>query len=73
MYDLIKEKRQLKKIWQITCAPCDKVILNKAIRKLKRILFEEKNNGIQIYLESLDPLEATDYSLWKATKKINLP
>ncbi|GBP01449.1 hypothetical protein EVAR_93020_1 [Eumeta japonica] len=43
--------------------------LNHKIKELKRILNNDRN-GFQAYLESLDPTAATDYSLWKATKKI---
>ena len=38
---------------------------------LKAILLEVENNNISKYLESLSPTEATDYSFWKATKKIH--
>jgi hypothetical protein len=32
-----------------------------------------KNQGIQNYLEHLSATEPTDYSLWKATRKIKQP
>ncbi|GBP00930.1 hypothetical protein EVAR_51748_1 [Eumeta japonica] len=44
--------------------------LNHKIKELKRILNNDRNVRFQAYLESLDPTAATDYSLWKATKKI---
>ncbi|GBP64657.1 Probable RNA-directed DNA polymerase from transposon X-element [Eumeta japonica] len=47
--------------------------LNHKIKELKRILNNDRNVRFQAYLESLDPTAATDYSLWKATKKIKRP
>lgn len=69
----ILEKRQLRKIWQITRSKFDKTKLNKFTKELKLLLIEEKNIGIQKYLESLSPTEASDYSLWKATWKFKRP
>lgn len=69
----IAEKRRLRKRWQITRAPNDKLILNHATKEIKKILQEEKNKSVQDYLEGLSPTEATDYSLWKATKKLKQP
>lgn len=37
------------------------------------MLNEEKNKGIQDYLRKLSPTAATEYSLWKATKKLKQP
>lgn len=34
---------------------------------------KEQNQGIQEYLESLTPTEATEYSLWKATRRLKRP
>jgi len=48
--------------------PQDKANLNKATNELKILLNNYKQQAIQTYLESLSPNEATDYSLWKATK-----
>jgi len=47
--------------------------LNKATNELKILLNNYKQQAIQTYLESLYPTEATDYSLWKATKWLQLP
>lgn len=33
----------------------------------------KKNRGIQQYLEKLDTTKTTDYSLWRATKKLKQP
>ena len=69
----IAEKRKLSRIWQNTHQPNDKTNLNNATKKLKELLHSHKNKAIQSFLESLTPTETTDYSLWKATKKIKHP
>lgn len=68
--EAILKKRKLRKTWMATKAPDDKAKFNKAVRDLKELLLNEKNEDIQNYLESLTPTEATEYSLWKATAKI---
>lgn len=70
---LVEAKRRLRKQWQQTRLPNDKRKLNKATKKLKKLLHNIKNQAIQEYLQSLTPTEATDYSLWKATKKCKQP
>jgi len=69
----VAEKRRLKKQWQCSRCPNIKVRLNRAIKDLKRLLDAEKNNGVQKYLQGLDALAASDYSLWKATRKLKQP
>lgn len=69
----LKEKRRLKKRWQITHAPSDKTRLNRSSYQLKKMLTDYKNQGIKKFLENLSPSESTDYSLWKVTKKIKQP
>lgn len=71
--NLIREKRMLRKRWQNTRLPLDKSKLNRAIKQLKSALFEYKNATVQQYLSSLTPSQATDYNLWKATKKLKQP
>ena len=66
----ILDKRKLRKRWQTSRSPRDKAALNKAIKELKRLLYQEKQQAIQIYLQSLTATDATDYSLWKATKRL---
>lgn len=34
---------------------------------------KEKNANLQAYLQNLSPSEASDYTLWKATKKLKQP
>jgi 2-phospho-L-lactate guanylyltransferase (CobY/MobA/RfbA family) len=66
----IADKRRLRKLWQITRAPQDKTKFNRVIAQLKRILHAHKNDAIQHYLQQLSTTETSDYSLWKATRKI---
>ncbi|KAL7291223.1 hypothetical protein TKK_0014836 [Trichogramma kaykai] len=69
----IREKRKLKKIWQNTRNSQIKTRLNKAIKELKTLLRDDKNEKVNNYLKNLAPTALTDYSLWKATKYLNRP
>jgi len=69
----IAEKRKLRKRWQTTRSPQDKTAFNKAVNELKQLLYEEKQQAIQTYLTTLTASDATDYSLWKATKRLKQP
>jgi hypothetical protein len=69
----ILEKRKIRKRWQNTRSPQDKTKLNKAVKELKQLLNDAKQEAIQTYLESLTVTEATEYSLWKATKRLKQP
>lgn len=67
----IKVKRKLRKKWQTTRSPQDKTRLNQITKELKDILKQDKEDKLEIYLQNLGANQATNYSLWKATKKIN--
>ena len=69
----ILDKRKLRIKWQTTRSPQDKAIFNKATHELKLLLNDLKQQAIQSYLETLTATEATEYSLWKATKRLNRP
>jgi hypothetical protein len=69
----ILEKRNMRKLWQNTRSPQDKVKLNKAVKELKQLLKDEKQKAIQTYLENLTATESTEYSLWKTTKRLKRP
>ena len=71
--EIIKIKRKLRAIWQRNRSKHNKRIFNAATRDLKNSIKENINNNIQNYLEKLSPTANTDYSLWKATRKINRP
>jgi hypothetical protein len=70
---LITEKRKLRRKWQQSRAPTDKTILNNATQHLKREIWKIKNESISTYLSELSNESSTDYSLWKATKKLKRP
>lgn len=67
----IAEKRGLRKLWQVTRSPENKTRLNQITRQLKGLLNNHKNSNIERYLQNLTATEATEYSLWKAVKKLN--
>lgn len=67
----IDEKRKLRKVWQRTRAPQDKSTLNKTIKELKHLLETNSNMAIQNYLQNLSATKSSDYSLWKATRRLN--
>lgn len=71
--DLLAEKRKTRKTWQTHRYPSDKKKLNAITVKLKKLLEEVRNEGVQKYLRNLDGKPGTDYSLWKATKNLNRP
>jgi len=66
----IAEKRKLRRNWQQQRTEENKRKFNRAIKELRDLIQIEQNQGIQEYLENLTSTEATDYSLWKATKKL---
>jgi len=69
----LTEKRKARKRWQLTRAPQDRQRYNKIAKELKLLLHSLKNEGIQNYQQGLTPTEATDYLLWKVTRKIKQP
>lgn len=69
----IAQKRKIRKQWQTSKTAEDKMRLNKITKELKNLLYKLKNQGIQEYLKNLSATEATEYSLWKATKRIRRP
>jgi len=60
-------------LWQTNRCPVLKTKLNKTIKALKNLLETERNQGIQRYLSELNPSAETNYSLWKATKRLKRP
>jgi hypothetical protein len=66
----IEEKRRLRSDWHRLRTRESKRLLNTATQELKQILNNNQNYCNQTFLQGLKPTEFTDYSLWKATKKI---
>jgi hypothetical protein len=64
------EKRRLRQIWLQFRSPHIKCQLNKATRELKELLSDNYNASFQHYIQNLSPTASTDYSLWKAVKRI---
>ncbi|CAG4969687.1 unnamed protein product [Colias eurytheme] len=71
--DKILERRNLRKIWHRTRYPSDKTVFNKSSNELKELIKSYTNNNLQEFLSNLTPSPDTDYSLWKATQKLNRP
>lgn len=71
--ELVKEKRRARRRWQQSRDPSDKTTLNNKTQLLKREIQKHKEESINSYLQNLTGDEDTDYSLWKATKKIKRP
>jgi hypothetical protein len=70
--NLIAEKRKARWRCLQTRDPQDKIELNNLAQQLKREIKELTNDSTSTYLRELTD-NNTDYSLWKATKKINRP
>lgn len=71
--ELIIVKRKARRKWQKSRDPSDKTILNNKSQELKRRIQKFKEESINKYLENLTADEKTNYSLWKATKRIKRP
>jgi len=69
----LAEKRKLHKLWQSNRYPVLKNKLNQVIKtfgNIKNLLDIKRNQGIEEYLSATPE---TNYSLWKATKKLKRP
>ena len=69
----ITEKRRLRRVWQTHRRPDDERKLNNATRELIKIIKKYKNDYFQKYLLSLTPSADSNYSLWKASRKLTRP
>jgi hypothetical protein len=69
----LHEKRRARQRWQLTKSPADKQTYNRLAKELKKLRYQLKHDSIQDYLRGLTPTEATEYSLWEATRKIKQP
>lgn len=66
----VKEKRKARKRWQQSRDPADKNILNNLSQQLSREIKWFKENSLKNYLSNLTAEKESNYSLWKATKKL---
>lgn len=71
--ELLSKKRKARKRWQATRHPDDRTAYNKLTAQLKKLLSDDRNQGITEYLQQLDAKPSTDYSLWKATRSLKRP
>ena len=69
----ITEKRRLTRVWQTHRIPDDKRKLNHATRKLTKIIKKYKNDCFQKYLVNLSSTADSNYSLWRAFRKLTRP
>ena len=70
---LVVEKRKARRKWQNTRHPVDKNKLNNLTQRLNRKIKEIKENTMNSFLMRLTADIDTNYSLWKATKRIKRP
>lgn len=70
---MVKEKRKARRRWQQSRDPADKTVLNRKTQMLKREIQKLKEESINFYLQNLTADVETEYSLWKATKRIKRP
>lgn len=71
--ELVSEKRKARAVWQRNRDPDSKKKLNKLCNELKAKIKEVKNETISNYLCNLTAEKSTEYSLWRATKRLKRP
>lgn len=71
--DKVSQKRRIRKYWQQTRDPVAKKRLNHVSRQLKHILDKDRNDRFHSYLTGLDATASSDYSLWRATRRLKRP
>lgn len=71
--EMVKDKRKARRRWQQTRDPIDKNILNNKTQRLNREIRKIKEESINTYLKELTAGSETEYSLWKATKRLKRP
>jgi hypothetical protein len=69
----IAEESKVMKKWQMTRDPRIKIELNRIIQDLRRAILQIKQLSTEAYLQDLTDDASTDYSLWKATKRLKRP
>ena len=69
----IAEKRKIRKRLQMTRDPRLKTELNRITSDMRRTILDIRQQSIEAYLQELTDDASTDYSLWKATKRLKRP
>lgn len=70
---LLRQKRNLRRQWQEYRSPGLKSQLNQCQRLLRDALQKHKESNLQKYLQNLDATKDSEYSLWKAVRKMRRP
>jgi hypothetical protein len=70
---MLREKRAAWKKGQKSQAPLDKQTHNRLTEELKQLRNTKGNSSVQQYSTNLTPTAETNYSLWKATRKLKRP
>lgn len=70
---LVNKKRRLRREWQTHRSPNLKKQLAECTQNLRKLLQDYAENDLQQFLQNLGATKATDYSLWKATRKLKNP
>lgn len=71
--NLIKQKREIRRQWQLQRSPNLKKQLATCTRQLRAALKEFRESSLKEYLSSLDPTDKTNHSLWQATQQLKCP
>ncbi|KAL5239731.1 hypothetical protein ACI65C_007141 [Semiaphis heraclei] len=71
--ELVQQKRKARRTWHRTRHPEDKTNWNRISKILRDKINEMKNETFKSYLSGLSATDDTDYSLWKATRRIIRP
>lgn len=71
--EIIIQKRKARRKWQQTRSPEDKTRLNNLTQQLRREIRIIKNESINAFLSELSADIETDYSLWRAAKRLRRP
>lgn len=69
----VVKKRKARKRWQETKYPSNKIILNRITHELIAAIKNYKQKCFGTYLRELTAKKDSDYSLWKAARKIKRP
>lgn len=69
----MKKRRKARKRWQISRLPADKTTFNRISKEVTSLIQTIKEKTVNDYLINLSPNKNSDYSLWKATKRLKQP
>jgi hypothetical protein len=68
--EMVKRRRKARKRWQSTRNPVDKSVFNKLSKETSKMIREFKESSLEEYLSNLGTDKESDYSLWKATRRL---